>query len=187
MIKRNLGGVAMSLAELIIGILLLVNPIGFTSGIIVTFGVVMMLWGIGSVIRYFCTKPEEAAADRSLEKGLAALLAGGFCAFHSHWFIVTFPVLTLVYGVALLLTGLKKTQWTVDSIRLKYSRWYLIGISAVLSIICGTVIILNPFATTAVLWSFIGISLIAEAVFDMIGAFFGNLEKKAVAEEESAC
>ena len=36
MIKRSLGGMAMSLAELIIGILLLVNPIGFTSGIIVT-------------------------------------------------------------------------------------------------------------------------------------------------------
>ena len=48
MLKRNLGSVAMSLAEIVIGILLLVNPVGFTSGIIVTFGVVLMITGIGT-------------------------------------------------------------------------------------------------------------------------------------------
>ena len=48
MLKRNLSSVAMSLAEIIIGILLLVNPVGFTSGIIVTFGVVLMITGIGT-------------------------------------------------------------------------------------------------------------------------------------------
>lgn len=114
MIKRSLGGMAMSLAELIIGILLLVNPIGFTSGIIVTFGLVMMLWGICRIIQYFCTDPEEAAVARSLEKGLTELLVGAFCAFHSRWFLVTFPVLTLVYGVVILLSGLKKLQWMMD-------------------------------------------------------------------------
>lgn len=185
MLKRSLGGMAMSLAELIIGILLLVNPIGFTSGIIVTFGLVMMLWGICRIIQYFCTDPEEAAVARSLEKGLTALLVGAFCAFHSRWFLVTFPVLTLVYGVVILLSGLKKLQWMMDFIRLKRSRWFLIGMSAVISILCGFVIISNPFSTTAVLWSFIGISLIVEAVFDMLGAIFGNQEKKrAVLEKE---
>ena len=48
MLKRNLGSVAMSLAEIVIGILLLVNPVGFTSGVIVTFGVVLMITGIGT-------------------------------------------------------------------------------------------------------------------------------------------
>lgn len=38
-------------------------------------------------------------------------------------------------------------------------------------------IITSPFSTTAVLWMFIGISLIVEAVFDMIGSIFGNREK----------
>ena len=51
MLKRNLGSVAMSLAEIIIGVLLLVNPVGFTSGIIVTFGVVLMITGIGTTIK----------------------------------------------------------------------------------------------------------------------------------------
>ena len=40
MLKRNLGSVAMSLTEIVIGILLLVNPVGFTSGIIIAFGTI---------------------------------------------------------------------------------------------------------------------------------------------------
>ena len=80
MLKRNLGSVAMRLAEIIIGILLLVNPVGFTSGITV---------------------------------------------------------------------------------------------------------ITNPFSTTAVLWMFIGIGLIVDAVFDMLGGIIGNREKAERTKEEA--
>ena len=169
----------MSLVELIIGILLLVNPIGFTSGIIIAFGIVLMIMGISTTIKYFRTEPEEAAVSQILVKGLLMLLAGAFCVFNSHWFIATFPVLTLVYGVVILITGITKVQWTIDIIRMKRSKWFWAAISAAISIVCGVVIITSPFSTTAVLWMFIGISLIVEAVFDMIGSIFGNREKTA--------
>ena len=178
MLKRNLGSVAMSLAEIIIGILLLVNPVAFTSGIIVAFGIVLMITGIGTIIKYFRTEPEEAAVSQILVKGLLELLGGTFCAFNSHWFIATFPVLTLVYGVVILVTGITKLQWTVDIIRMKRSKWFWMAISAAISILCGITVITNPFSTTAVLWMFIGISLIVDAVFDMIGGIFGNREKR---------
>lgn len=179
MLKRSLSGVAMSLVELIVGILLLVNPIGFTSGIIIAFGIVLIIMGISKTIKYFRTEPEEAAVSQTLVKGLLILLAGAFCAFHSQWFIATFPVLTLVYGVVILITGITKIQWTIDIIRMKRSKWFWAAISAVISIVCGVVIITSPFSTTAVLWMFIGISLIVEAIFDMIGSIFGNRQKKA--------
>ena len=184
MLKRNLSSMAMSLVELIIGILLLVNPIGFTSGIIIAFGVVLMIMGIHKTVKYFRTEPEEAAVSQILVKGLLTLLAGAFCAFNSRWFVATFPVLTLVYGVVVLITGITKVQWTVDIIRMKRSKWFWEAISAAISIVCGVVIITSPFSTTAVLWMFIGISLIAEAVFDMIGGIFGNREKAELTKEE---
>lgn len=170
---------AMSLVEMLIGILLLVNPIGFTSGIMVAFGIALMIMGISKTIKYFRTGPEEAALSQFLAKGLLALLAGAFCAFNSGWFIATFPVLTLIYGVVILITGITKIQWTVDIIRMKRSKWFWMAISAAISIVCGVVIIISPFSTTAVLWMFIGTSLIVEAVFDIFGSFFGNREKKA--------
>ena len=178
MLKRNLSSMAMSLVEVIIGILLLVNPIGFTSGIIIAFGILLMIMGISKTIKYFRTEPEEAAVSQILVKGLLTLLAGAFCAFNSHWFIATFPVLTLVYGVVILITGITKVQWTIDIIRMKRSEWFWMAISAAISIICGITVITNPFRTTAVLWMFIGISLIVDAAFDMLGSLFGNREKR---------
>jgi len=184
MFKRNLGSVAMSLAEIVIGILLLVNPVGFTSGIIAAFGVVLMITGIGTTIKYFRTEPEKAAAGQVLVKGLLELLGGAFCAFNSHWFIATFPVLTLVYGVVILVTGITKLQWTVDIIRMKRSKWLWMAISAAISIVCGITVIADPFSTTAVLWLFIGISLIVDAVFDMLSGIFGNRERVERTQEE---
>ena len=185
MLKRNLSSMAMSLVELIIGILLLVNPIGFTSGIIIAFGVVLMIMGIHKTVKYFRTEPEEAVVSQILVKGLLMLLAGVFCAFNSHWFIATFPVFTLVYGVVILITGITKVQWTIDIIRMKRSKWFWAAISAAISIVCGVVIITSPFSTTAVLWMFIGISLIVEAVFDMIGSIFGNRERVDCTQEKT--
>ena len=62
--KKTISGnsnLFMSVVEIVIGILLLINPVGFTSGIIVAFGIVMMLMGVGQIIKYFATEAEEAA------------------------------------------------------------------------------------------------------------------------------
>ena len=183
MLKHNLSSMAMSLVEIIIGILLLINPVAFTSGIIVAFGVVLVVMGIGATIKYFCIEPEIAAGSQILVKGLLLLLCGAFCVCNSQWFLATFPVLTLVYGVVILITGIKKLQWTLDMIRLKRSKWFWVAISAAVSVLCGITIITSPFSSTAVLWMFIGISLIVEALLDMVGGIFGNREKRTAVVE----
>lgn len=183
-IKENLGGIVTCLFELIVGILLLIDPSGFTAAIITTAGVFLALTGLFSVIRYFRTEPVAAMKSQLLSKGLAALLCGGFCITKSLWLVALLvPVLTLVYGTVILVTGLTKVQWMFDIIRLKKKMWFLAAISAIISIACGVVVIANPFASTAVLWMFIGISLIVEAVFDVFSLIFGINKKEKPAPE----
>ena len=86
-----------------------------------------------------------------------------------------------MYGVVILVAGIAKLQWAIDIIRMKRSKWFWMAISAAISIVCGVTVITNPFSTTAVLWMFIGITLIVDAVFDMIGGIFGNREKRVPA------
>lgn len=188
-IKENMNGILVCIFELVVGILLLISPVSFTSGIITAFGVVLLIMGLISIIKYFRTDPVEAAHGQILVKGLVALLVGGFCALKSEWFVATFPILTLIYGVAILVSGLGKIQWTVDMLRLKKKNWYLAAISAVVSIACSLVIIANPFSSTAILWMFTGISLIVEAVFDVVALCFdirGEERKEVVEAEEDA-
>lgn len=173
----------MCLFELAVGILLLLDPVGFTSGIIIAAGVALILMGLIRAYKYFRMTPEEGAKSQALAMGLVALLAGVFCVTCSQWFVVTFPVLTLLYGIASLVTGLVKIQRTVDILRLKEQNWLLSAIGAVLSVAGGVIIICSPFGSTAVLWIFTGISLIAEAVFDAAALLLGG-KKVEITQED---
>lgn len=60
-----------------------------------------------------------------------------------------------------------------DMIRFGRKRWYLPAISAVLSLIFAAIILCSPTA----LWSFLGIVLIVEAVFDIVAIALGGKHK----------
>ncbi len=175
-LKENAGNLVMSLCEVIIGILLLVNPVGFTSFVIIAIGAVLAIRGVVSVISYFRTKPEEAVRTQSLAIGVIFLVIGLFCMLRSEWFIATFPVLMVLYGVMILLAGISKVQWVADCIRMK-KPWLLPMVSAILSLASAVIIIMNPFTTTAILWTFTAVVLIVEAVFDVVAVFAGGRKK----------
>ena len=78
-LKENLNGIIMCLFEIIVGILLLINPIGFTGGIIMGVGMVLTFMGIVSIVVYFRMGAEDAAKSQSLLKGMILLLIGLFC------------------------------------------------------------------------------------------------------------
>lgn len=169
--KERAVGIILSLFELVAGVLLLADPVKFTSAVILVTGAALMILGLVEIVRYFRALPEEAALGQLLLKGLIAILAGGFCVFQTDWFLITFPVLTILYGLLILVTGVWRLQRAVDLIRLGTSRWFLDAIAAALTILCALIILCNPFASTLVLWTFTGAALIVAAIFDLITLF----------------
>lgn len=170
--KEIISTIIMALCELAIGILLLFDPVGFTVWIFVVLGIVLLVTGALEIVSYFRSQPAGIFGRQNLAIGLSEIAAGLFCIFKNSWFIVTFPLLTILYGVLILLTGFVKIQWTVDMIRMKEKKWYFPAISAALSVIFAGTILGNPFASTAVLWTFVAVSLIVEAVVDVVALIF---------------
>lgn len=177
MIQKKSGSILMCVLEILVGVLLLVDPTGFTSSVIIAAGVALILYGVICIVRYFRADAAEGALRQGLFKGLLLLLGGLFCVLRSRWFVATFPLLTILYGIGILISGVGKIQWAADMIRFGRKRWYLPAISAVFSLIFAAVILCNPFTTTAVLWSFTGIVLIVEAVFDIVAIALGGKHK----------
>ncbi len=171
----NTGSLLSCILEIIIGILLLINPVGFTSAILVVLGVALTVLGIISVIKYFRTDPVIAHQENSLAKGIIYVIIGLFFALRSEWFILTFPLLTVLYGVMTLLMGVSKVEWAVDMLRLDAKYWFVALISAVLTLLFAVLILVNPFAGTAALWTFIAVSLIIEAVIDIVAFILGRV------------
>lgn len=169
------GIIIMSLCEAAIGVLLFINPTGFTRGIIVFVGIALFVLGVSSVVKYFRTSPPAvAAAEHGLTSGILEILAGLFCVIRGEWFILAFPILTVVYGIGILISGAAKVQITVDMLRMKADRWYLALISAVITVVCAVIILCNPFDATTVLWRFTAVTLIVQAVVDIITAILAK-------------
>lgn len=173
-INRNFGNLLMCIAELVIGILLLIDPVGFTSGIIVLLGVLLVVLGAKEIISYFRTDPDIASRSSSLAKGLLFVGVGLFCILKSDWFFAAFPLLTTFYGVLILVSAISKLQWSVDLLRKRQKYWFVTLIGAILSLVFAIIVLTNPFGTTATLWMFIAISLIVEAIADIISFIFGR-------------
>lgn len=175
---KKLNALLLCAAELVIGVLLLIEPVRFTAGVIVFCGAVMMLKGLMRGIAYFKAPASEAARSQNLSNGLLFFLTGAFCAFGYRWLMDAVPFLGIVYAVLLVWLGIQKIQTAVDQLRLKHDRWYIMGISAVLSLVFAAVIFLNPFSETSVLWIFAGVALIAEAVSDVVSFVLDHLKKE---------
>ena len=167
-VKQNGSSIVAGFVELMVGILLFVNPIGFTSGILMAVGVVLLVCGLMCLLRYFNTEPVQAALEQNFSKGLVLILLGGFLALRTQQIIALFRLLTQLYGVAILILGVVKLQQGVDLLRLKARYWFLAAINAVLAILFAAVILSNPFTTIEVLWRVAAISLIVEAVLDIV-------------------
>lgn len=177
MLREKAGGIVVCIFELVVGILLFVNPVGFTSGIITVAGAVLMVLGLTEVVKYFRTDAREAALGQMLVKGLLSILTGAFCAFRAGWFITTFPVLTVLYGVVILVTGIEKIQMAVDMVRMKRKKWAWAAVNAGISLVCAAVILRRPFVSTTALWIFTGAALAAEGVLDLATLIADGREK----------
>lgn len=175
--SSKVSSIVMSLCEVIVGILLLVNPVGFTVGILTFLGITLVVIGFAGVVQYFRDTPEKAAVEQSLTRGFVEILIGLFLIVKNEWFIATFPLLTIIYGVGTLVLGIAKIQWTVDMIRLKVKKWFWEAISAVLTVLFAVIILCNPFSSTSVLWTFVAVTLIIEAVVDVIVVIFARKDK----------
>ena len=181
-LKRYKGSILFCMLEIAVGVLLLINPIAFTTGIVMAFGAALLAVGIMKIVRYLRMDPRQAVASRGLVKGLILMAAGGFCLIRSNWFIETFPMLTVSYGIGLLVCGLAKVQWAVDMLRLRVVKWYLAAIGAVVTIVCAVVVLCNPFATMEVMWIFTGVALIVEAALDVLAMILKDWKKSTAGQ-----
>jgi len=174
--KSMLTRLLVCLAEIVAGVLLLANPEGFLSLIVRIGSIVLIVMGIVAIIQYFRTPAEETIGQNGIIRGLLFLLLGILLIMNADAFTVgfalfTLPIMAIFFAFDLLVMGFLKLQGTIDMIRLKSGHWVFMLISMILSIVLGLMILFNPFAATAALWIFAGISLIVEGIMDAIMGF----------------
>ncbi len=177
-IKENTRNIIICLGEFIIGILLFINPVNFTSSIIIVGGVLLVCMGLGNIISYF--RKEVSLSNRGLSTGIIYILLGAFCIFQYQWFIDTFTVITMLYGAVMLVIGIDKIQWGADLKRSKRKYWYYGILDSLLTIILAIVVLMSSSLNSDILWIILALSLVVIAIFDLVTIILGAKEKYKV-------
>ena len=180
-------GLFTGLGELLVGILLFINPETFTSGLVIAAGALLGLLGVKSLYDFFRDEPEEAAAGNGFLLGAGFLLGGILCLFLAKWVGTDPGMLTTTYGAAVLFAGLVELQDTVNMLRLKFEKWYVAAASAGVAAVAATVILLNPFGEDLQsIWTFTAVALVLKAGLDLVAAFIGRpvIHKEEEEEDE---
>lgn len=165
---KYLGRTLAYFLELLVGVVLLIDPEGFTSTIVIVAGIAMIVVGVWYALRYFRTEPILAMREHDLATGLFLCAAGLLFALKTDWIIATFSIMTVMYGIAMLILGFIKIQATVDLLRAGSRGWVISAVNAVLTVLFSVIVFIKPFETMVVLWRFTAVSIIVISLLDIL-------------------
>lgn len=179
---KNANSAIICIIEIIVGVLLLLNPHAFISYILIIAGAFIALSGVISLIKYFASTPEVGEESQGLSKALVSLTLGIFLVVKNGVAATFTDLLAYVFGAAILYIGYTKLQKAVDKMRKK--QFFLVAlIAALITVVCAVIVFTLKGNA---LWLFLGISLIAEAVIDIADIIAGAVTSKKADKEAEA-
>ena len=169
-LKWNL--ILMSLFYLALGIFLLAVPGVALNMVCYALGGVVLACAALQLIRYFTVERKVFQSSFTLISGLVCLGLGGFLILRSD---IVVRILPIVFGLFVVFDSLGRLQNALELRRCGYPSWKWFILLALLSVVLGVVMILNPFATMELLVMAIGVILVVEGAINLLGGLYTAL------------
>ncbi|MDE7063792.1 MAG: DUF308 domain-containing protein, partial [Lachnospiraceae bacterium] len=154
---------------ILLGLFLLLFPGARIIQIVYGIGVVMIVGGIVSIVRYFMTESYRKLNCYTFSAG-ALMVVLGVCALLRAEIVSTYLLVCL--GILLLASGIIKLQHALDLEAMKDKAWIAILVVAVTMIICGAVVLLNPFDRMEDLSRFTYIMLVIDGCLSLFSVLY---------------
>lgn len=152
--------VSTSLISFVLGLFLVLKPA--TSGNIISYilGTCFIFYGVVHIVTYIIAKNENFY-QYDLAKGIITVSIGIFFILRPSFIISILPTLL---GFAILVNGIFGIQSSINMLRATSKGWLAVFIPAIITIILGMLIVINPFEWAKMLLVIIGGCLIWNGV-----------------------
>lgn len=149
----------------VLGVVLLVWPTLSVQMICYGLAVAMIVIGISYGIMYFTKDNIEGFLQMDLVIGIICLAFGIFVLLNPTFLS---SVLPFAMGIILLLGAIVKIQSALNMKKLRFKKWYLVLICAIVIGALGAVLLWNPFKEEKYMILYIGICLILDGLTNLI-------------------
>ena len=146
---RNL---IIAFSAILIGLLFILTPQTSADVICYVAGILLLASGIAAVVSYLASR--RLFGSYALVSGIVLLVCGVFCLLRPE---VIQGLLTVIFGVFLVIDGMVTLQDGIDCARAKLGGWWVLAALAVITIALGCVILFGKFDSIMLLAGTLGV------------------------------
>lgn len=162
--KMQRSYIIMAVAYVVFGLSLLIKPELSTTVICYAIGAVCVIYAVANLIKYFTGSMNRMYIEPDF------VLSVIICVFGIVTIVrpsVIISILPFIVGIVLVFSGLIKVQDGINLKRFNYDRWFLVLGFAVISVILGIVVLLNPFGTGLLFTRIVGLFFTVDGVLSI--------------------
>lgn len=165
-----------ALLYVVLGIVALVIPETMIKTLGYLIGIGLIVVGAVSMIGYLLRENSLNYYRHDFGYGLVGIAVGILFLYKVEWIISLVPV---ILGIMVLASGCGKLQNVIDMMRGEYGNWIVMLILAIINVVFGVILIVNPFDTVILLFQLVGVGLIFSGITDCFAAVYvaGRLGK----------
>lgn len=156
-LKKFSGRFISALLYLIIGVLLLKFPGAAIRTVCTGLGIVTLGYGLIRILSYVMQRREGFYSAVDIVLG-AVLSAIGIVLLINPGFVVS--IIPFCVGIIILVHSVSKIQQALELKAISYNKWWIMLIIALITLLMGVCIVVNPFGTIEITVRAIGIVLI---------------------------
>ena len=164
--NMNITSIFFSCIFILIGSFLLARPDDAIHLVSYALGILLMLWGVISIVQFFSNKDNPSYLELSFIVGVFAFIFGLIIFIKPNTIASIIP---LLLGIWMLINGVTKLSYSLTLNRENNAAASII--ISVIIVILGILLIFNPFAGAKKLVQILGITIIVYSVLDLIECF----------------
>ncbi len=161
-LKWNL--ILLAIGFVALGVVLIIWPGATMKTICYILAVLLLLLGVVSLINYLRKDISGIIYRYDLVVGLSAILGGILVIIKVDKLTELIPA---VLGFLVTISGILKMQNSVDMMRLGHGTWHIAFTFAIVNIVAGVLLLIDPFRTAEILIMFVGIALVYSGLTDL--------------------
>ena len=166
-----------SILLLFLGLLLIFESEVTITMISYVVGAVLVAAGTFALVRYVSVNKEGLdPSELDILYGIVTIVLGILVITNPH---VIASIIPIILGIAIIISSANKLQYAFNLKNKDNDLWKSTMVIAVISTICGIVLLFNPFAGAVLLMRIVGIFITIYSVLDMISTY---IIKKSVDE-----
>lgn len=148
----------------VLGLLMVIFPETINDIINYIIGGLLMLFGIDYIVRYLSNNKVTTYSKYSLTVGIVPIICGVFLICNPE---VLVSIIPFVAGMIILMDAFEKLKHAIDLKKMKYDEWWVDLIVAILFIVFGIIVIMNPFDAAKLLIRILGIFFLIDCFIDV--------------------